>query len=524
MTQSLDLQRSIKIAYALADRACAKGYIQFLENVVIDASPSPRKFADVAAPFQWERARLTRGPIESVAGFDPHYAGPRGVFTELPRGCDKTGHSARVLLWLLAYSKKRLRMFAFAADQDQAGLQRDALASELKLNPYLGGRVQVLRKFAWGPGGTVEFLASDADSAHGKTGHVIIGDEFSHISGEKGQAFFNAIFSAKEKRQDCVVLLTSNAGFKNSWQWKVREAIRTSPYWIFYASEPGTHPAPWMSMDSIRETGRMMLESEYQRLFLNIWDGGSGDNTFVTRDEVDRCVDLNLKPHLKAERGVKYYCGCDYGIKKDRTAISVLHREQAGRICIDRLEAWNRPGGLVRVEEVDTALDQIISLYPGVKLIVDPFQLESTIQRLEAKRIDVERFAPRGGAANYEAANCLRSHVCNANIAWYPNCGPVTLPRKLDDPSFAIEAFRDDTLESELASLVIRPTSSGYRFDHTSNKHDDRAISIAMSLLAAVADPLPPPPLPPPISVPSQQRELAQLPFAKQRGLFGVAN
>jgi hypothetical protein len=86
----------------------------------------------------------------------------------------------------------------------------------------------------------------------------------------------------------------------------------------------------------------------------------------------------------------------------------------------------------------------------------------------------VVRFEYLAGKNNYRMAQLLQSMVRGRKITWSPNAG-------------RLPGAEDDTFAKELARLVKRPTSYGYRFDHESGRHDDRAAAIGMGLVYAVA-------------------------------------
>lgn len=518
-----NLARAVELDYAISDRIAAKSFRGYLDRVVINSRPEPRRMGDIEKPFQTERAAVITPALEYMAGLRDNYNGPLNFWFTMPKGSDKTGFCARAASWALAYSKKKLKIYVAASDADQSRLVRDSMQAELDLNPWLKKRVHLLYKAGWGPGGNIEILASDAASAQGVAPDLLIADEICHWH---NRTLFDALYSARNKRPACVTIIATNAGYKSHFSYEIREQARQSPRWYFYEAAPNSKLAGWMDHDAIAEDRKLLHPAEASRLLDNVWQDTSLDLGFATREEVDRCVKPHLTPVAKGtERNYKWYAAVDYGPKKDRTVLCLVYREpQSGVCCVERMSCWHQPGGTVLVNEVDNAIDYINAKYPSVRWSIDPYQMESTIQRLEAKRINVERFASRGGAGNFELASALRSAIVNSRVAWYPNCGAITLPHRLDEPAFPIESLRGDTLESELASLIIRPTSSGYRFDHTSNKHDDRAVALGMAVLAAVSDPLPPPPLEAPISVPSSPRDMKSLPFAAQRGLFGVGN
>src|SRR5262249_48312502 len=107
----------------------------------------------------------------------------------------------------------------------------------------------------------------------------------------------------------------------------------------------------------------------------------------------------------------------------------------------------------------------------------------------------------------------LKNLVVNRKIRWSPRAGHL-------------EGARDDTLAKELARLVVEETRYGYRFDHESSGHDDRAAAIGMGLMFAVPEVIPTGKLGPKVATPRARSRAAGRPpggdGAAARGLFGL--
>lgn len=513
------LQRAIALDYAVSDRLSQRGLSPYLDRVVIDSRPQPRRFGEVAEWWQRDRNDAIVAAVEHAAGFRESYDGPLNFYFGYSKGHDKTSFIARLFNWLLGYSKRHLKVYAAAADADQAKLIRDAMVAERSLNPWLKPRVQVLTKAAWGRGGSLEILASDSASAQGKLPDVIVFDEITHWH---RQDFFDALYSARNKRPACVAVVLTNAGFKGSWQWNLRETARQSPRWRFFESPERTQLASWMNAAAIAEDRKLLTPTEAKRLLDNIWIDPGEESGFVTLAEAEACVDAAL-----VERAVgvgppqtavptRYIAGVDYGPKRDRTALSVCHLDADGRVVVDRLDCWHRRGGEVLVAEVEDWCRRVHRDFNRPRFVIDPYQMLGTVQTLRGEGCDVAEFSPRGGTANYEMAATLRSLLVSRRIGWPATAG---LPGPPHSPPY--EDLRGDTFAVELANLLLRATPSGYRFDHTSGRHDDRAVAVGMAALELTKSP-PPPPAKPPQPLPQPPLNLHALPHAAARGLFGV--
>jgi hypothetical protein len=504
------------LAQLAADVAAAdsqSGYLAHLRHVVIDSRPEPKRFSAAAYLWQWEWAAQLAPALEDIAGVRPGYAGPRCFWRTLARGHDKTTGLARVVNYLLAFSRRKLIIDAAAADADQAALLLAAMRREAELNPWMAARIKFTRDGAIGPGGELSVLTSDAPTAAGRIPDVVICDEVTHW---RTRALWDMLYSGVTKRPDCVVVVITNAGVKDSWQWDVKEAAKAQPSrWLVYEA-PGRLQT-WMSEENLAADRKLLTPSEARRLLDNEWIDPAEEAGYLHPADIDACEslgrELGLVYNTRARRGQEYWASIDYGPKRDRTCLAVMHQRESGLLVIDRMDVWQGS----RAEEIQIAdirvwLREAREQFPDLHLVLDPYQLLELAQDL-CGHLHIERFEGRGGKANYEMAELLRSLIVNRQIAWYPGCGSLPLA------DGRLEDFRQ-----ELRGLVTKRTSYGYRIDHESTKHDDRTVTVGMGAVQLMAR-LPKQPFkaPPPVEkvppTPLRPRALS----AESRGLYGMS-
>jgi hypothetical protein len=199
-------------------------------------------------------------------------------------------------------SRRKLTGYGAAADRDQARLLRDAIDRLVRLNPWLS---QILTVNNWNivnehTGSTLEILSSDAPTSYGLLPDFVIVDELTHW--QKEDLWYSLISSAA-KRRNCVVVVISNAGFGETWQWETREAIRQDPAWYF--SRIDGPVARWITEDRLAEQRRLLPAIAYQRLWLNIWTSGSGDalsDSEITRALSQKCPLAKAVSNLNRNR------------------------------------------------------------------------------------------------------------------------------------------------------------------------------------------------------------------------------
>ncbi len=442
--------------------------------VRIDAE-RPRLLRDVVEPWQvrdfealdpaW---RLLAGvpPAAGVPAAQPVY---RRAWIERPRGHSKTTDMAVQLAWLLIAARRQVTGVAAAADLEQASLLLESLRGLSRINAHLFRdlefRTQMVRHRE--TRSRLQLIASDVGSSWGLTPDFIICDELCHWSKHD---LWDALISSAAKRSQCLLAVLSNAGVGRDWQWDARQAAQDSPGWHF--STLSGPQAPWISERDLAEQKRMLSRSQFERLWLNVWQDTVGD--FVTLAEAEACRDPSLTIQDRGQPNGGYVAAIDYAEKHDYTAACICHRDGL-RVVVDRMDiVVPTPERPTPVAWVKQWMERAARDFPGVAFVVDPYQLLSVIQELETV-YDVRRFEFHGGRANEQMASLLQGLVTNRNVAWYPGCGQTG------------DADRRDDLETELANLRLRRTSAGQeRFDHPQDgrHHDDRAFMLAAACLA----------------------------------------
>lgn len=464
----MDQREILRMTYALADQQAQTGLEGFLRWWTIDSVP-PDRFTSKVRPFQLERMKRVRGPIEQVAGLRP-FSGPRATWEICARGYDKTGSIARTVLWLVAYSQNPVEIVVAAGDQDQAGILYDAAKRELELNPWIGHRVKFKTKRIEGliNGSVVKILTADAPSSYGLRPDLIVCDE---LTTWPNRELWDALFTARNKRPKSALIIISNAGILRTWQHDLFLHTQSDPAWCVWSTDPRTNPT-WMDQEQIDRDCRLLPRAVAKRLYANQWVDPSEEAGYLLRGEIEACLRQGLEPHTKPQPMCNYAIGVDYGPRRDRTVLSLLHQDTEGVIYVDECRvlqgSYERP---VAIADVEAFLLEKLAIFPNAGVIVDPYQLEGTIQRF-SERYSVTRYQARGPVGNFHMAELLRTAILSQRLLWAPGTGA--------HPSIENEDFT-----SELSNLIIKQLPSGkYRFDHESNCHDDRACSVGMALLA----------------------------------------
>lgn len=418
-----------------------------------------RRWAEAAA--DWQRA-------DAVAVLVPESDGPRMHYLTRPRGGSKTSDVAGMsLAALIEQFPPRAQGYVFAVDADQAALLVDAAAGFVGRSG-LGGLVKVEAKriINLRTDAAVNVLAADGGSAFGLRPYWQVADEFSQWrEGANERRLWEAILSGVPKVADGRLIVVTSAGDPAHPSARVLERAKASPKWRVN-EVPG--PVPWISTEDLDEQRRLLTESQYARLHLNVWT--APDDRLTSVDDVRACI-LPGAGVRAPEPGIAYVIGLDIGVRNDRTVAAVcsLATDDDGEmlVVLDAMQVWapSRDEEL-NFAEVEAWLIDTARAYNGAEVVFDPYAAVHLAQRLRVMRIRCHEFTFSVSGIGRIATTLYR----------------LLREHRLDLPD-------DPRLVDELAHVRLRETGPGaVRIDHDSARHDDRAIALGLAaqhLLAA---------------------------------------
>lgn len=431
-----------------------------LRGLVLD---NGRTWGAAALPFQREDAQAVLD-----------CAGASMAFLTRARGASKTVDLAGMLVAvLLEQAPPGSRSYAIAADEDQAGLLVDAIRGFVARTAGLAQllRVEAKRVTVLASGATLEALAADGPSTYGLRPYFVVVDELAQWrSTREARAVWTAIISAMAKDQAARLVLLTTAGAPSHWSYRILQHARTSPRW-HVREVPG--PSPWATAEALEEQRALLTESEFARLHLNEWT--AAEDRLVAPDDLAACVVLDGTQPFQPFQS--YVVAVDLATRHDNAVVAVCHSEPlrdsedgpagpvAGplrglRVIVDRVEVWTPTSGRpVQLSDVEAFLAECAPAYGGAPVIFDPFQAIGMMERLRAR-----------GIRTVEYTFTQRSVGVLGN----------TLYQLLRARTIALPD--DAALLEELANVRLRSTAPGiFRMDHDADKHDDRAVAIALA-------------------------------------------
>jgi len=437
------------------------GPLQFvLEQIVLSDG---RRVGDAVGADPW----ITTSMLQPVFAVDADGLPlNKLVYLELARGHWKSGGIAAVAL-AEAILHGSTDVVIAAADADQARVVFDNIAGYLDRNPALRASVKT-RKDEFqirAQRSRIRIISSDVPSSWGLGGthrrFRVIADELTAWPQERGRELWTSLVSATGKVEDAQTIVLSNAGWdaSRSWQWDVRETAKAQP-WAHLFSASGVI-ATWVTRDWIERMRALLPPTAFDRLINNRWTSDHGD--FVTKAQWARCVDLTRRP--TAQGSGRHFAGLDLGLRRDRTALAVVHRE-GELVVLDDLQVWEGSrADPVSIAAVERAVLDLATRFPGLQLVADPWEMQGSIERLKGRLRVVEyRFS---ASSVGKLSSVLYNAITTARLRVYP----------------------DPELEAEILGLRVIPTASGWKFDHAVAGYSDQAVAVALALTEAVTVP-----------------------------------
>jgi hypothetical protein len=412
-------------------------------------------WADVAEDAQW---------LDALAILDLDSQTPYHFLTRA-RGRSKTTDLAAIaLVVMLTQARPGDRLYALAVDKAQGGLLVDAIRGFVQRTPGLAAVLRVGQYKVTAPGDvTLEVLAADADGRWGlRPAFLIVGEIAWWPDTPTAHKLWEATSTAMHKVPGSRMVVLTTAGDPAHYSYDIRARAERSVLWRLHEI-PG--PPPWADPARLDDERESLTDSSWRRLFMNEWT--AGDDRFTNHDDVAACLrhDGTLAPVARTD----YTIGVDLGLVDDPTVAVVAHAEHAADdntgvtstfVVVDHIEVWaGSHAEPVPLDEVEAWLRDTAGRYDHAEIVMDSWQGAGMAQRLRANRLSVTDIAFSAQVNDRLARTML----------------PLLRGHRLALP-------HDDDLVDELVNLRIVERSPGqYRIDHAPNRHNDRAIAIALA-------------------------------------------
>jgi phage terminase large subunit-like protein len=439
----------------------------FITEVMVDPETG-RPFALLDA----ERAFLDHAFRTDADGRLLH---PEQIFSA-PKKSGKTGFAAmHVLTTTLVFGGRAAEGYCVANDLEQAQGRVFAAARRIvEASPHLRREAGITANRIVFPttGATVTAIASDYTGAAGANPTISVFDELWGYTSERSRRLWDEMIPSPARKISCR-FTTTYAGFRDESQL-LEELYRRGlqqpsigpdlhageGLLFFWTHEP---VAPWQTEAWLAQMRRQLRLNAYLRMIENRWV--STESPFVDMTWFDACVDPD-GTMLAGHRSLPVFVGIDASTKHDSTAIVAVtwdRAENKARLVWHRIFQPSANEPLDFEATVERTVLELNRRFVVCKAVFDPWQMQSTAQRLRARGIMIEEF-PQSSPRLTEASQNLYELVKSRNITLYP----------------------DADIRLAFSRAVAKETSRGWRIGKEKQTHKiDVVVALGMASLVA---------------------------------------
>jgi hypothetical protein len=476
----------------------------FQSDIHLPTGSGSRRFGDCMADFQRERFALVNPSLVAITKHEPPPV-PR-VWDERTKGASKDSDWAVNLLWLLAFSRRALRIQIGAYDQSQADeirlIVKGILRAEGPVNRFLSQVIEVhsdkiVNKRT---DSACEILTTDKLGSHGARPDVVLINELTH---QKDKGFAETLLDNLDKMPLGLGIIATNSGHDPSWQLEWKRTFAQSSRWTVLEYN---RPAPWVSEEALAESAKRNSAGRFARLWKGQWVSDTGDALDST--DLDACF-TRQGPMDGSEPGYVFVGGLDIGLKKHATGFVVcgkhvgwleekpqpapklttrdqamielgiteppvvepdtIYHEPTHRVRLAHTRVWKpAPGKRVSLEAVRTAILRAHERFRLAGVVLDPYQGEHLAELLQRDGVPV-MLTPQTTASLQDQATALVEAFQQRTI----------------------ELYEDEDLRADLRALRIKDTGTRVRLlspessnDGAGTAHGDLAAALSFILAA----------------------------------------
>lgn len=361
----------------------------------------------------------------------------------VPKKNGKTEIAAALGLYFLIGSGEPSPLVVCAAASDeQADLVFGAAKRMCELSPTLSQITECWEKEITVPsivGAVLKRVAAVAGTNDGQNIYVVICDELHEwpgapddTVGRKGRDCWNVLTNGTGARRQPLVLQITTAGYDPATvcfeqydycQRVERGEIEDDRYHFFWLEAPEgadyTDPKVWEAANPsygvtvheefFEDQVKKKPENIFRRYFLNQWTAAQSawlpPGAWKGCEEAGCTIPDNGAVHLVV----------DVGLKKDSSAIDILHRRADGKVVV-KAEVFKPPnGGTLELATIEERIRKLGSKYEVQGVIYDPWNFTRSAQQLSDEGVLMIQF-PMNNERTVPASDALYQAVIGRQI------------------------------------------------------------------------------------------------------------
>jgi terminase large subunit-like protein len=399
----------------------------FIENVLHDPETNkPFKLLDA------EREFLAHAFKTDANG---RLLYPEQVYAA-PKKSGKTGFAAlHTLTTTLLFGGRFAEAYALANDLEQAASRVfQAIKRIVEASPLLKQAATEITKdrIAFGKvfgGASIAAIASDYAGAAGANPTISCFDELWGYTSERSRRLWDEMVPPPTRKIACRLTVTY-AGFEGESnllqdlhkrgmaQPEIGKGLRAGDGILMaWHHEP---IAPWQTEAWLAEMRRSLRPNQYLRMIENRFV--TSESSFVPLEKWDACVDPAATPMVSVP-GLPIYVGIDASVKHDSAAVVAVTFDNASqrvRLVWHRVFQPSPDDPLDFEATIEATVLDLAKRFKVCRVLFDPYQMQSTAQRLIRANIHIEEFPQSVGNLTLASQN-LYELIEGRNLTAYPD-------------------------------------------------------------------------------------------------------
>jgi phage terminase large subunit-like protein len=268
---------------------------------------------------------------------------------------------------------------------------------------------------------TIRPIASEYAGAAGSNHGMTCWDELWGYTSERSQRLFEELCVVPTRRNS-IRLIATYSGFEAEStllrtiylqgvdreehpDGQAERAHPTLPIYVnresrlccYWDHEQGRFP--WQTPGYYSAQKRTLRPSAYLRFHENRWSTSS--EVFISAELWDGCTDPDHRPLLPTKH-IPLFVGVDASLKHDSSAVvavGFVERDGQELLALAQHRIWHpSPEDPIDLEDdIERYLVELCAQYTVWRIFCDPWQLQSTIQRLSKQRIRIEPYHQTSG-------------------------------------------------------------------------------------------------------------------------------
>jgi phage terminase large subunit-like protein len=394
-----------------------------------------------------------------------------------PKKSGKTGFAAlHTLATILLFGGKYGEAYVVANDLEQAQSRVFAACKKIVESSPLFADAEITKDRITFPrfgNSFIAAIASDYAGAAGSNATIATFDELWAVTTERGHRLWDEMVPPPTRKIACR-LTTTYAGFEGESalleglyrhgvsQPKVGDDLYAGEGQLtFWTHRP---VAPWQDESWLEQMRRQLRGNQFLRMIENRFV--TTESSFINLDSWDACVIPNLSPVI-SDPSLPIFIGVDASHKHDQTALVAVtfdKNAQKVRLVSHRIFQPSPDDPLDFESTIEATLKDWSSRFRIQRVLCDPWQLQSVMQRLRHAGIPIEEYSQTQSNLT-DTGQGLFDLVQGRNLALYP----------------------DAAMRLAVSRAVAVETSRGWRISKATSSHKiDCVIALAMACHAAV--------------------------------------